>query len=124
MEVKRKTNIQKAGSILSFTGIVRDSSEDGRPVKGLKIDAYVEMANKIIEKICEEIKKKEGIIEVILVHYQGEFEITEDLVHVIVASAHREEGFIALRETVEKYKKEITVWKKEDYSNGTSEWVH
>ena len=84
-------------------------------MKGLKIDAYIEMANKSIEKICEEIKKKDGIIDVILVHFQGDFSLSENLVYVVVASSHRGEGFTALRETVEKYKKEIAVWKKEDF---------
>ena len=122
--IKSHHDIEDVGSILTFTGIVRRTSNDGRSVKGLKIDAYVEMANKIIKKICEEIKKKPGIIDVILVHFQGDFNLSEDLVYVVVASSHREEGFTALRETVEKYKKEITVWKKEDFVNGISEWDH
>ena len=122
--IKSHHNIEDVGSILTFTGIVRKTSNNGKPVKGLKIDAYIEMANKSIEKICEEIKKKDGIIDVILVHFQGDFSLSENLVYVVVASSHREEGFTALRETVEKYKKEIAVWKKEDFINGTSEWVH
>jgi len=124
ISIKSHSKIKDAGSILSFTGIVRRTSGDGKLVKGLQIDAYDEMANKIINKICDETKKKEGIIDVILVHFKGKFELSEDLVHVVVASSHREEGFTALRETVEKYKKEITVWKKEEFKNGTSEWVH
>ena len=122
--IKSHYNIEDVGSILTFTGIVRKTSNNGKPVKGLKIDAYIEMANKSIEKICEEIKKKDGIIDVILVHFQGDFSLSENLVYVVVASSHREEGFTALRETVEKYKKEIAVWKKEDFIDGTSEWVH
>lgn len=122
--IKNHHNIEDVGSILTFAGIVRRTSNNGRLVKGLKIDAYIEMANKSIEKICEEVKKKDGIIDVILVHFQGDFSLSEDLVYVVVASSHREEGFTALRETVEKYKKEITVWKKEDFIDGTSEWVH
>ncbi len=122
--IKSHHNIEDVGSILTFTGIVRKTSNNGKPVKGLKIDAYIEMANKSIEKICEEIKKKDGIIDVILVHFQGDFSLSENLVYVVVASSHREEGFTALRETVEKYKKEIAVWKKEDFIDGTSEWVH
>ena len=122
--IKSHYNIEDVGSILTFTGIVRKTSNNGKPVKGLKIDAYIEMANKSIEKICEEIKKKDGIIDVILVHFQGDFSLSENLVYVVVASSHRGEGFTALRETVEKYKKEIAVWKKEDFIDGTSEWVH
>jgi len=122
--LKKHPDIEKAGAILTFNGIVRKTSDDGKPVKGMKIDAYKELANKSINKICEELKKRNGIIDVILIHFKGEFDLSEDLVYVIVASAHREEGFDVLRSAVEMYKKEIAVWKQENYLNGTSEWIH
>ncbi|MHA1726005.1 MAG: molybdenum cofactor biosynthesis protein MoaE [Promethearchaeota archaeon] len=122
--LKKDLEIKKAGAILTFTGIVRENSIDGKLVKGIQIDAYEEVANKSIEKICNEIKQAKGIIELIIVHLKGNFNLSEDLVHVVVASAHREEGFKALETAVERYKKEIAVWKKEIYSNGTSRWIH
>ena len=51
-------------------------------------------------------------------------EINPEAHHVVVASSHRVEGFASLREAVEMYKKEIAVWKREDFDDGTSEWVH
>ncbi len=122
--IKRIQSISKVGSIHSFSGIVRATSKQGKPVKGIKIDAYKELANKSIVKICEEIKNQFGIIEIILIHFYGKFDISEDLVHVVVASGHREEGFKALQTAVERYKKEIAVWKREDFKDGTSEWIH
>ena len=122
--LKRNTNIEKAGSIHTFTGIVRSSSKNGKPVSGMKIDAYDELANKNITRICEKLKQKEGIIDVIITHLKGEFKHSEDLVYVVVASAHRKEGFETIEKAVEMYKKEIAVWKKEDYVDGSSEWVH
>ena len=122
--IKLNPKIRECGAILTFTGIVRKTSEDGKPVKGLKIDAYDELANKTINKMCTETKKKTGIIDVKIIHLKGEFNISDDLVYVVVASAHREEGFEALRNAVEKYKKEVSVWKREEFLDGTSEWVH
>ena len=122
--VKSSSNITEAGAILSFTGIVRKTSEDGKPVNGLQIDAYDELANQTIEKICSDIIKKYRVIDVRIIHLKGEFDITDDLVYVIVASAHRQEGFDALRTAVERYKKELTVWKRENFTDGNSEWVH
>lgn len=122
--IKRNPKIKESGAILTFTGIVRYTSEDGKPVKGLKIDAYDELANKTIDKICTETKKHPGIIDIKVVHLKGEFDISEDLVYVVVASAHREEGFEILRDTVERYKKEVSVWKREEFIDGRPEWVH
>ena len=121
--LKKTSNIKGAGSIHTFTGIVRNSSKNGKPVVGINIDAYDELANKSIIRICQELKQKEGIIDIKLIHLKGEFKLSEDLVYVVVASAHRKEGFEAIEKAVEMYKKEIAVWKKEDYSDGSSEWL-
>ena len=90
----------------------------------MKIDAYDEIANKNINDICADITSLRGIIDAKIIHLKGEFEISEDLVFVIVLSAHRKEGFNALKRAVERYKKELTVWKKEFYIDGSSEWIH
>ena len=60
--IKTYNHIKNVGSIHTFSGIVRATSKKGAPVLGMKIDAYVELANKSINKICNEIKEKKGII--------------------------------------------------------------
>jgi len=122
--IKRNPKIKKAGSIHTFTGIVRDSSIKGKPVISMKIDAYDELANQSITKICESLKREKGIIDVKIIHLKGEFDLSEDLVYVVVASAHRKEGFDVISKAVEMYKKEIAVWKRENFNDGTSEWIH
>ncbi len=122
--VKANPKIKKAGSIHAFTGIVRDSSINGKPVARMKIDAYDELANKSIFEICERLKQEKGVIDVKIVHLKGEFELSEDLVYVVVASAHRKEGFDVISKAVDMYKKEIAVWKREDFNDGSSEWIH
>lgn len=122
--IKANPNMKKAGSIHTFTGIVRDTSINGKRVISMKIDAYDELANKSITKICEKLKQENGIIDIKLVHLKGDFDLSEDLVYVAVASAHRKEGFEVISKAVEMYKKEIAVWKREDFSDGSSEWIH
>jgi len=122
--MKANPIIKKAGSIHTFTGIVRDGSINGKPVIKMKIDAYDELAYKSIINICEILKQEKGIIDVKIVHLKGEFDLSEDLVYVVVASAHRKEGFAVISKAVEMYKKEIAVWKREDFDDGTSEWIH
>ena len=122
--LKNDQKIKSVGSIHTFTGIVRDSSMEGKKVEGMKIDAYDNLANNSINEICEKLKQEKGIIEVKIIHLKGDFNISEDLVYVVVASAHREEGFKIIQKAVEMYKKKIAVWKREDFSNGTSKWIH
>lgn len=122
--VRDNPNISTAGSIHTFTGIVRNSSIEDKPVVSMKIDAYDDLANKSIEKICKELKNEVGIIDVMIVHLKGDFDISDDLVYVVVASAHRKEGFNTVSKAVDMYKKEIAVWKRENFIDGTSEWIH
>jgi len=123
-DMKSKSEIIKAGSIHTFTGIVRSTSSKDKPVVRMKIDAYDELANESIRKICETLKRRAGIIDIRIVHLKGEFKLAEELVYVVVASAHRKEGFEVIRKAVEMYKKEIAVWKRENFNDGTSEWIH
>ena len=122
--LRNHPKIKDVGSILTFTGIVRNTSKDGKLIRNLEIDAYEELANRSINKICKKIKEIPGIIDIIIVHFKGVFDIKDELVHVVVASSHRKEGFRALNLAVEKYKKETAVWKKEVFLDGSSEWVH
>ncbi len=122
--IKEDSSIDEAGSIHTFTGIVRRSSKTGKPVIGMKIDAYESLANQSIKKICEKLKQEKGIITIKIIHLKGEFELSEDLVYVVVVSAHRKEGFKVISKAVDMYKNEIAVWKREDFKDGSSEWIH
>ena len=63
--------------------------------------------------ICEDLKKHDGIIDVQIHHFLGEFKVGEDLVYVVVAGTHRKNVFHVLTEAVERYKKEAPIFKKE-----------
>ncbi|MBY9021023.1 MAG: molybdenum cofactor biosynthesis protein MoaE [Candidatus Lokiarchaeota archaeon] len=121
--VKKDPKFSEAGSVHTFTGMVRCSSKTGKPVIGMKIDAYNDLANESIRKICNKLKQEKGIIDIKIIHLKGEFELSEDLVYVVVASAHRKEGFETISKAVDMYKKEIAVWKREDFKDGSSEWI-
>jgi molybdopterin synthase catalytic subunit len=73
------------------------------------------------------LKKTPGIIDVQIHHLLGEFSVGEDLVYVLVAGAHRKDVFPVLEEAVERYKKEVLIFKKEYRIDGkgktTSSWV-
>ncbi len=96
-----------------FVGVVRGETAGGKTVKKLKLEAYEEKANEILGNICGELRKKEGVIDVEIHHFVGEFGVGEDLVYVVVAGAHRQNVFPVLVEAVERYKKEATIFKKE-----------
>lgn len=111
--VKAKPSFQKAGAIALFIGVVRGETLKGEKVQKLTLEAYEEKANEVLSKICSDLKKKEGIVDVQIHHLLGEFNVGEDLVYVLVAGSHRNNVFPVLEEAVERYKREAPIFKKE-----------
>ncbi|MEM4947620.1 MAG: molybdenum cofactor biosynthesis protein MoaE [Candidatus Jordarchaeales archaeon] len=121
-KVKSNPRIREAGAIACFIGIVRGVTGDGVPVERLEVEAYEEKANETLARICSELSKREGVIDVQIHHKVGVFNVGEDLVYVVVAGKHREDVFPVLVEAVERYKREAELWKKEYTASGTY-WV-
>jgi len=121
--VKNKPDFLKAGALGVFVGVVRGENTHGEAVKKLHLEAYKEKADKVLNDICEELRKRRGVVDVQIHHFVGEFNVSEELVYVVVAGAHRTDVFPVLREAVERYKKEAPIWKKEYLESGKSNWV-
>jgi len=111
--VKNEPEFQKAGAITMFIGVVRGETVNGEKVEKLKLEAYEEKANQVLTSICDDLRKRTGIIDVQIHHLLGEFNVGENLVYVLVAGSHRKNVFSVLEEAVERYKKEVPIFKKE-----------
>jgi molybdopterin synthase catalytic subunit len=125
--VKKQGDFRRAGAIATFVGVVRGETLDGENVEELELQAYEEEANKVLGSICEDLTNREGVFDVQIHHFVGEFSVSEDLVYVVVAGAHRENVFGVLKEAVERYKSEAPIFKKEYVVDDTgakeSYWV-
>jgi molybdopterin synthase catalytic subunit len=110
---KRSSNCEKTGAMALFIGVTRGETLEGEKVQKLKLEAYEEKANEVLDKICDDLSKKTGIVDVQIHHLLGEFDVGEEMVYVLVAGSHRTDVFPVLREAVERYKSEAPVFKKE-----------
>ena len=120
--IRQEPQIRKAGAIGTFTGIVRELDGDTKTDR-LEFEKYEPEASKVLEKIREDLKKKEGILEVLIHHKTGVIEAGEDIVYIVIASVHRTELFPALSEAIERVKAEAPIWKKE-ITEKEEFWVH
>jgi len=118
--VKKQPGFEKAGAMATFVGVVRGTSVSGK-VQMLELQAYEEKADEVLSQICDDLKKKPGIVDVQIHHLVGEFKVGEDLVYVLVAGEHRQQVFPVLEEAVERYKKEAPIFKKELVATGKGE---
>jgi molybdopterin synthase catalytic subunit len=127
INAKKSENYEKAGALTLFIGVARGETLEGEKVQKLTMEAYEEKANEVLTKICEDLTKKPGIVDVQVHHLLGEFNVGEDLVYVLVAGSHRSDVFPVLREAVERYKSEVPVFKKEQIVDAkgsvTEYWV-
>ncbi|KKH45423.1 molybdopterin synthase [Methanosarcina sp. 1.H.A.2.2] len=121
-KARKNPSIRKAGAIGTFTGIVRELAGEEKTAR-LEFEKYEPEASKALDKIRDEIKQKEGILEVLIHHKTGVIEAGEDIVYIVIASAHRTELFPALSEAIERVKAEAPIWKKE-FTEKEEFWVH
>ena len=121
-EVLARVGDDRDGASILFLGVVRDHA-DGRPVRGMRYDSYVEMAQGVLAEIAGEAAERAGTDRLAVVHRTGELGIGEVSVAIAVSSPHRAEAYDASRYVIEEIKKRLPVWKKEHYADGAAEWV-
>lgn len=111
----------KIGAIASFVGVVRDLNE-GAAVAEMTLEHYPGMTEKALEKIVDEAKARWEIYNVLVVHRVGTLKPTDQIVMVMVASAHRGEAFQACEFLMDYLKTRAPFWKKEATPQG-GRWV-
>ena len=110
------------GAALLFVGTVRNHA-DGRPVSGMRYEAYVEMAEPVLAEIAGEAAAMLNRGAVAVVHRIGELALGEASVAIAVASDHRAPAYDANRYVIEEIKKRLPIWKHEHYTDGETAWV-
>ena len=100
--VKGHPDSSKMGMIASHMGLVRETSLNGDPVKGIT----VRFDREAIDTIIKDTKKMPGIVEVLVDTCDGQLNVGDEIMAVVVGGDIRDHVFPALIETVERIKKE------------------
>ncbi len=112
---------ETCGALDLFLGIARSAPEDG-DVKELHYEAYISMAEKVINEIIKEAKEKFGIKHAIVHHRTGVVPVTTPSFLVCAWGGHRQEVFSACRYIVDEVKARAPIWKKEVFRTGQEKW--
>lgn len=110
------------GAVLLFLGVVREVN-DGRGVTGIEYSAYEAMAARELAVIAEEAVARFDGTDVAIVHRLGELALEDASVGIAVAHAHRGVAYDVSRWIIEELKRRVPIWKREQYVDGTREWV-
>jgi len=120
MLVLRQKN-PKVGAVASFVGVVRDLN-DGDEVSTLTLEHYPGMTERSLEEIVSEAKSRWNIYDALIIHRVGTLLPLDQIVLVLVTSAHRGESFKACEFLMDYLKTRAPFWKKEQTSSG-ERWV-
>lgn len=110
------------GAQVVFLGVVRNHHQS-REVLRIDYEAYEPMALKELRKIAGDVAGERGIERVLVVHRFGRHEIGDASIAVVIGSPHRAPAFEAAKEIMDRVKKDVPIWKKEHFADGTVEWV-
>ncbi|NCF45130.1 MAG: molybdenum cofactor biosynthesis protein MoaE [Proteobacteria bacterium] len=116
---------EAVGAIASFVGLVRDhnlAAGDGGTVATLSLEHYPGMTESSIEAIVVDAQQRWPLLGVTVVHRVGELQPMEQIVLVLVASAHRDAAFAAAEFVMDYLKTRAVFWKKEVSDQG-ERWI-
>lgn len=112
-----------AGAVVLFLGTVRELT-DGRQTVALDYEGFEEMAEAELHKLEQTARERWPLTEVVIEHRLGHLRLGEISVAVAVSSPHRRQAFEAGQFLIDQLKVTVPIWKKENWSDGTTEWVH
>jgi molybdopterin synthase catalytic subunit len=115
----------QAGGIDVFLGTTREERHaDARELIALDYEAYEDMAVKQLRELAAEARRRWPVVKLAIVHRTGRVKLAEPSVVIAVACPHRGGAFEACRWIIDTLKKDVAIWKKEVWSDGSGSWVH
>jgi len=109
------------GAIASFVGTVRDRN-DGLGVSEMELEHYPGMTERAIEQMIDAALARFDIRAARVVHRIGRLAPLDQIVLVVVTSAHRGQAFQACEFLIDYLKTQAPFWKKEVTPEG-ARWV-
>jgi molybdopterin synthase catalytic subunit len=112
-----------AGAVVLFLGTAREMTA-GRRTESLEYESYGEMAEAKLVELAAEARRRWALVGCAVVHRVGPVALGEVSVAIAVSSPHRQSAFEAGQWIIDRIKEVVPIWKKENWADGTSEWVH
>ncbi|MGH6655604.1 MAG: molybdenum cofactor biosynthesis protein MoaE [Actinocrinis sp.] len=123
-EVLRAVADPHAGGVALFIGTVRDHTPDrpGGHVVELEYTAHPSALDQLAE-VAEKVAAEHPGTVLAAVHRVGVLKVGDLAVVVAAASAHRAEAFVASRALIDTLKRQVPIWKREGFGDGSHTWV-
>ena len=121
VEIDRiSTGNPQIGAVVSFTGQVRDNTE--QTLQAIELEHYPGMTERELSRIESEAHTRWDLQASLIVHRIGRLEVGAPIVLVVTAASHRGEAFAAAEFLMDFLKTDAPFWKKEILP-ASSHWV-
>jgi len=111
----------RVGAVCLFLGTVRERN-DGSAVSSMELEHYPGMTEKSISMMLDQAKTRFDIYAARVIHRVGLLKPEDQIVMVVVTSAHRGMSFQACEFLMDYLKTQAPFWKKEVTPEG-ARWV-
>jgi molybdopterin synthase catalytic subunit len=115
------------GAVACFVGTVRDCSGGSQGgatrTTRMELEHYPGMTERAIEAMIDAAHARFDIRAARVIHRVGALAPLDQIVLVVVSSAHRGDAFAACEFLMDYLKTQAPFWKKEHRPDGTAEWV-
>ncbi len=119
----RMVSRSTAGAVVSFSGVVRDH-DGGRGVHALEYSSHPD-AGDVIARVAAQVAATHPKVYALAVsHRIGSLAIGDSAIVCAVSAAHRAEAFAACAELIDEVKLQLPIWKRQELSDGSEEWVN
>lgn len=118
--VRAAVEAPDCGAVVLFCGVVRDHDQ-GRSVISLDYQAHPD-AERFLAECCATVAEETGLA-VAATHRVGSLKIGDVALYAAASAPHRKEAFDACERLVELIKHSVPIWKRQQFTDGASEWV-
>lgn len=122
-DLTERVRSNQAGAVVLFLGTVREMTA-GRQTVALDYEAFPAMAESQMQRLIDEAREQWPVLEAGIVHRLGHLELGDISVAVAVSTPHRQQAFEAGKFLIDRLKEVVPIWKKENWADGSTEWVH
>lgn len=119
---RRSVEDASGGAQVLFCGVVRDHDQ-ARSVVALEYQGHPD-ASDVLSAIAGDYASRPGVLSVAVSHRLGELTIGDVALVAAVSTPHRRQAFELCAELVDQVKRQLPIWKRQVFLDGTDEWVN
>ena len=103
-DVRANPEVREAGCIVSYVGIVRGRSEDGREVAEFVVEGDRGEVERLLRHLASRLDGRWGVVDVRIHLVMGRLRVGDAILLVVVAGEHREDALQAVKDAVDAVK--------------------